>query len=115
MLFIYESLGAFARYSFADQKIDPISPFWSCGLQYQGLFEGRDSDVLGLGFVQGVFSDETGSGFAEYAETVYELYYEIKMTQSLNITLDMQYVTDPGGTNLYDDALVLGTRFHMTF
>lgn len=110
-----QGLGAFARYSFADKEVNPISTFWSCGLQYQGIFEGRDNDLLGLGFVEGQFTDEPGSGFTEYAERVYELYYEIKTTKWMNITLDMQYITDPGGTGLYDDALVFGTRVHMYF
>lgn len=110
-----QGLGTFARYSFADEDVNPISTFWSCGLQYQGLLEGRNEDVLGFGFVQGNFSDETGSGFTEYAERVYELYYEIKTTRWLNVTLDAQYITDPGGTGEYDDALVLGTRLHMYF
>ncbi len=110
-----QGLGAFVRYSFADEEVNPISTFWSCGLQYQGIFEGRDNDVLGLGFVEGQFSNETGSGFSEYAERVYELYYEIKTTRWMNITLDMQYITDPGGTGMYDDSLILGTRVHMYF
>lgn len=110
-----QGLGAFARYSFADKEINPVSTFWSCGLQYQGPFEGRDADRLGFGFVQGAFSNETGSGFTEYAERVYELYYEIKTTRWLNITLDLQYITDPGGMDSYGDVLVFGTRFHMMF
>jgi porin len=110
-----QGLGGFARYSFADEEVNPVSTFWSCGLQYQGLFEGRDDDVLGFGFAQGIFSNEAGSGFTDNSESLYEVYYEIKTTRWLNVTLDIQYITDPGGIGMYDDALVLGARFHMHF
>ena len=64
---------------------------------------------------QGQFSNETGSGFTEYAERVYEFYYEIKTARRLNVTLDVQYITDPSGTDMYDDALVFGTRLYIMF
>ncbi|MHC4123766.1 MAG: carbohydrate porin [Planctomycetota bacterium] len=110
-----QGMGGFFRYSFADEEVNPVSTFWSCGVQYQGLFEGRDDDVLGFGFTQGIFTDKTEAGFTDNSESIYELYYEIKTTSWLNITLDAQYITDTGGTGVYNDAFVLGARFFIHF
>jgi porin len=47
-----QGLGLFTRYGMADKKVNDIADFWSFGMQYQGLLEGRDDDVLGLGHIQ---------------------------------------------------------------
>lgn len=60
-----QGLGAFFRYGNADGKRNDITNFWSAGIQYQGLFEGRDDDVLGFGFAYGQFSDDASAVFAE--------------------------------------------------
>ena len=56
-----QGLGAFLRYGYADSKRNDIADFWSIGFQYQGLIEGRDDDVLGVGFAKGVFSNKASN------------------------------------------------------
>ncbi|MHC4680845.1 MAG: carbohydrate porin, partial [Planctomycetota bacterium] len=55
-----QGLGVFTRTGWASEKVNDLSDFWSFGVQYQGVFEGRDDDVLGLGFAKGVFSNQAG-------------------------------------------------------
>jgi len=64
-----QGLGTFLRYGYANSKKNDITNFWSAGFQYQGPLDGRDDDVLGVGFAQGFFSDKAPSTYTEDYET----------------------------------------------
>jgi len=110
-----QGLGAFFRYGYANSKKNDIADFWSLGLQYQGLIEGRDDDVLGIGFAQGVFSDKASSTYTDDYESVFELYYSAQVTPWLSISPSVQYVANPGGSGTAGDAVVLGLRAKFSF
>ncbi|MHC4529365.1 MAG: carbohydrate porin [Planctomycetota bacterium] len=109
-----QGLGFFSRYGWAGSKVNEVTNFWSAGLQYQGLFGGRDDDVLGVGFAQGIFSDEA-TDFTADSENVVELYYNAQVTPWLNLSPTLQYVGNPGGDEAASDAVVLGLRAQMAF
>ncbi len=102
-----QGLGMFARYGDAQEKAYDMGSFWSVGCQYQGLLEGRDYDVLAVGYAAGNFSST--AGFTE-DETVVEAYYNIILAPWLSITPGIQHVTNPGGTSTLDDVTVAGVR-----
>ncbi|MHC5061680.1 MAG: carbohydrate porin [Planctomycetota bacterium] len=114
-----QGLGLFARFGYANSDLNEIGNFWSTGVQYQGFFEGRDDDVLGLGFAQGIFSDfaaaNEGAGYSDDHEAIAEFYYNLALAPSLNISPSVQYVFNPGGDRTVSDAVVLGLRLQMTF
>ena len=110
-----QGLGAFFRYGYANSKRNDISKFWSAGFQYQGLFEGRDDDVLGFGFAQGVFSNRASSTYTDDYENAFELYYSVGIMPWLNISPSIQYIANPGGDRTTSDAVVLGARLQMRF
>jgi porin len=110
-----QGFGVFFRYGNADSKRNDIANFWSFGFQYQGLFDGRDDDVLGVGYAHGTFSDEASTVYTEDYESVFEVYYSIQIAPWLVISPDVQYVTNPGGGKSISDAVVLGARVQMTF
>lgn len=110
-----QGLGAFFRYGYADDEKNDIANFFSFGFQYQGLIEGRDDDVLGAGFAKGVFSDKASETYKDDYESVVELYYNARITPWLNISPNIQYVTNPGGNDTGSDAVVLGVRAQMNF
>jgi len=110
-----QGLGAFFRYGYANGKRNDIVDFWSIGFQYQGLIDGRDDDVLGLGFAQGVFSNSADITYTDDYESALELYYNAQVTPWLNISPSIQYVANPGGNKAVSDAVVLGVRAQMTF
>jgi len=110
-----QGLGAFFRYGYADGKRNDITNFWSFGFHYQGLIEGRDDDVLGVGFAQGIFSNSASATYTEDYESALELYYNTQVTPWLNISPSVQYVANPGGSKTVSDALILGVRAQMTF
>jgi porin len=110
-----QGLGAFFRYGYADGKRNDLTNFWSLGFQYQGLLEGRDDDVLGIGFAQGIFSDGASTTYTDDYENALELYYSAKVTPWLNISPSIQYIANPGGDETAGDAVVLGVRLQMRF
>jgi porin len=107
-----QGLGAFTRYGYAEHGIADIKQFTSGGIQYQGLFENRDDDVIAAGIGYGTLPDN--SEFTEDAETVYETYYNAQITKWLHVTPDLQYVHHPAEANA-TDAVVVGVRVQVTF
>ncbi|MHC4756975.1 MAG: carbohydrate porin, partial [Planctomycetota bacterium] len=101
-----QGLGVFARYGYAPSKRNDVTNFYSAGLQYQGLIEGRDDDVCGLAYAQGEFSDTAASTYPEDYESVMEAYYNAQITPWFNLSPSVQYVANPGGSNTAKDAVI---------
>ncbi len=110
-----QGLGIFGRYGYSPSSRNDLTQFFSVGLSYQGLFEGRDEDVLAVGFARGYFSDGAKITYLEDAETVWEIFYNAKVTEWMNISPSLQYVADPGANSSAKDAVVFGLRAQMTF
>ncbi|MFH1717361.1 MAG: carbohydrate porin, partial [Planctomycetota bacterium] len=109
-----QGLGTFLRYGYADDRKNDITGFWSVGFQYQGFVEGRDEDVLGAGFAQGVFSNNASVTYAKDYESALELYYNARITPWVSVSPSIQYIANPGGDTA-SDAVVLGLRAQMVF
>ena len=114
-----QGLGVFGRFGYANSDLNPIGNFWSIGLQYQGLLDGRDDDVLGIGFAQGIFSDYAGANdgaeYTENHENALEVYYNARVTPWLSLSPSIQYISNTGGDETIKDAVVFGLRTQMTF
>lgn len=110
-----QGAGAFFRWGYANSDLNDIGNFWSIGVQYQGLIESRDDDVLGIGMAQGIFSDLPGAGFTDDTETAYEVYYNAVVNDYMTLSPSLQYVVDPGGADGGTDAVVLGLRAVVAF
>jgi len=110
-----QGAGVFFRYGHADSRKNDITNFWSMGFQYQGLFDGRDEDVLGVGYAQGFFSDTASARYPEDSERAVELYYNARINPYLNISPGIQYISNPGGARGGRDAVVFGVRMELLF
>ena len=110
-----QGLGGFFRYGYAHSRANDITHFYSFGFQYQGLLDGRDDDILGLGLAWGVFSDAADVTYTEDYEKAVELYYSAQVNDWLALSPSIQYITHPAGDESIDDAVVLGLRAGMTF
>jgi porin len=114
-----QGLGVFGRFGYANSDLNPIRNFWSMGLQYQGLLDGRDDDVLGAGFAQGIFSDypgaNDGDNYTENHENPLEVYYNAQVNPWLSLSPSIQYITNTGGDKAVNDTVVFGLRAQMTF
>jgi len=73
--------------------------------------------VLAFGVAQSILSSRYRRNVSSLAnrETVYELYYAIKVTPCCIITPDVQVITNPGGNKDARDARVGGVRFKIVF
>lgn len=113
-----DGLAVFGRFGYADNDVtrnggSTVANFYSIGVQQAGIIDGRDDDVVGLGFSQGIFSNR--AGLAEDNETVTELYYNAMVNDKLSLSPSIQYVASPGGTSGNGDAIVLALRAQMSF
>jgi porin len=104
-----QGLGIFARYGYATDL--PTKNFWSIGAQYEGLFPGRDRDVLAIGWAQ---SFTTGPQFDKPYEGALESYYRACVTPWLHLSPHIQYIVNPGSSDI-DNAITLGVRAQITF
>ncbi|MHC4697885.1 MAG: carbohydrate porin [Planctomycetota bacterium] len=99
------------RYGHADGEVNEIEDFWAFAAQYEGIIPDRDEDILGIGVAQGILADEYERVRDRVdRETVYEMYYSIKLTPWLWISPDLQYITNAGGNADDNDAFVAGLR-----
>jgi porin len=110
-----QGLGTFFRYGYADSKKNDLTNFWSAGFQYQGLFENRDEDVLGMAFGQGFFSDSANSSYTADYESAVECYYSAQIAPWFYISPNIQYIKNPGGSASVGDAVVVGARILLIF
>ena len=104
-----------ARYGHANGEVNKIEDFWAFGTQHTGMIPGRDEDQFGIGVGLGILADEY-ERVHEGAdrETVYEMYYAIRLAPWLIISPDLQYITNVGGDSDDSDAFVAGLRIKMS-
>ena len=111
-----QGLGVFVRASFADEDVNRLAWFWSCGLQVRGLVRGRRADVLGLGAYQLIASSKARRAVDRELdrETGVELYYAAQLLPWLTLTPHLQVIANPGGREKVRNALVALLRFRVT-
>jgi len=113
-----QGLGTFFRFGYAPSKMNDLTQFYSTGLSYKGLFDGRDNDVFAVGIARGYFSDHASGVYTQDSETVLETFYNIEMTKWMTLTPSVQYVADPSsldnGREL-KDAVIFGLRMQIVF
>ncbi|MBN2020405.1 MAG: carbohydrate porin [Sedimentisphaerales bacterium] len=110
-----QGFGLFLRYGKADGKRNDITDFWNFGFQYQGLFDSRDDDVLGVGFAHGTLSNKASATYTNDYESAFEVYYSAKIASWMVISPDFQYIINPGGDRSIPDAVIVGARVQMAF
>jgi porin len=117
-----QGLTVFVASGYYPQSEISIVPFQvNVGLNYKGLFPGRDNDHTMLHFIYGDLSRDyarvkiqPGGHLAE-SEKVIELAHRFQLTPWSYFQPDLQYVIDPGGTGDIPNALVIGAQMGFTF
>jgi len=117
-----QGLTVFVASGYYPQTEISIVPFQvNLGLNYKGLFPGRDRDHTMLHFIYGHLSDDyAGSvrkpgGQLADSEKVIEVAHRFQLTSWSYFQPDIQYVIDPGGTGDIPNALVVGAQMGFTF
>jgi porin len=106
-----EGLGLFAQVAFSPKAINTHYRYLGLGLSYQGLLNNRNEDKLGIAFTNAGFHDPL-----KRDETIIEISYKAQLTENLYIQPDLQYVINPGGTDLkLQNATVGFIRFGLNF
>jgi porin len=116
-----QGLGWFGRIAFEPPDRNFIGFYFDTGLTYKGLIPTRDGDTLGVAFAyaqlssgaQQVATDDGSIGVG--AEMALEVTYQAQITKWLSIQPDLQVIINPGGNQDLHNALVIGSRFSITF
>jgi porin len=112
-----QGLGVFFRWGHRTPDVNRISDFWSTGLQYRGLLQGRNEDLMGLALYSvsgsGDYRTFLDPGFER--ETGCEVYYSFQLTPWLTFSPDFQFIDNPGARESVRDAMVFGFRTRVTF
>jgi porin len=114
-----QGLAVFGRFAVAPPDRSLVFYDTETGLTYTGLFPGRDSDMLGVGFIYSRVSDDartdTGAPLSSHHEAVIEISYQASLTSALTIQPDFQYILNPGAVHPARNAIVAGMRFGLAF
>lgn len=104
-------LGIFAQLAISPGSINTHNRYFGAGLNYQGLFKGREEDELGLALTNAGFLDKS-----KRDETIIELCYKAQLSGNFYIQPDLQYVIHPEGTDrVLNDAMVGFIRVGINF
>jgi porin len=107
-----QGLGVFAQLGQADNEVN-INPWYvGAGLRYEGLIPGRDEDVAAFGYAHAQMSSRYCDyvGTTERSERVWELNYRARVSKSITLTPDVQYVINPFVNPDLSNALVFYLR-----
>ncbi|NLH17972.1 MAG: carbohydrate porin [Phycisphaerae bacterium] len=105
----------FFRYGWADERVNEIEDFVSFGCEFKGLIEGRDRDIIAVGYANGLRSPDNLGPLDERELDLIELYYRIQINDHLHISPNVQFVMDPGNRSNESPATVFGLRCRYTF
>ena len=116
-----QGLAWFGRVGFTPEDRNFINFYFDTGLSYKGLIPGRGDDTAGIGFGYAQLSNGARSSLKDSgsnpagAEMVVEFTYQARITPSLVVQPDLQYIINPGGTTDLNNAFVIGARAALTF
>ncbi len=109
-----QGVGVFFQYGYADPHVSEAQHHVGAGVVCVGAFPGRDADVFGFGASYVRFTDKTGAGFTDDAETAIEAFYKAQLLPWVSVKPDIQYIANPGGVDL-KDAVVGTVRVEVAF
>ncbi|MBO6739643.1 MAG: carbohydrate porin [Phycisphaerales bacterium] len=102
------------QYGWSDPDISEVEHHIGLGCVMHAPFTSRENDEIGVYCTWSDLSDEPGAGFDEN-ETAIDAYYAIALHQSATLRPEVQYIFNPSGDPMINDALVLGFRLELGF
>lgn len=107
-----QGLAIFGRVGIANSSFNPSDFSIQGGLNYTGLFPGRDEDMLGLAFTSIHLSKEFRNieQLELKYETILELTYSFQLLNWLRLQPDLQYIFNPVASRNSDYAYAAGLR-----
>lgn len=111
-----QGVSGFARFGFVNKDVYQADWSGSIGLNYLGLFDGRDDDAAGIAITtshaSGKYRLLTG---AKSSETIVELTYRAQVNDWFAFQPTLQYIRNPNMDPALKDAWVVGTRLEISF
>lgn len=130
---IMDEVGSFFRASWNDGKSESytftqINSSVNAGLDISGSLWGDETHHAGISLICNMLSDEqkryleaggsgfmVGNGSLNYQhEFIGEGYYRISLSENFGVTINYQYMVNPGYDNDNDNTHFLGTRFTLS-
>ena len=111
----------FAWFHYAPSYIGERPFYFFTGLLYRGLIPTRDDDQLGIAFAYGNFGEfnqdiqAAANDPVQTYEAALECFYRIQLNKWVTVQPFIQYIIQPGGAGLVENATVLGTYFRVAF
>jgi porin len=117
-----QGLYFFSFLDFAPKYNNAMPFYFHSGLVYKGLIPTRDEDQLGIAFAYGNYSyykilaeQDTGRSIHQTYEAVLEVDYRAQITKFVYAQPFFQYIIRPNGTDLVENASIVGAQFGVTF
>lgn len=122
-----EGITPFVVVTLAPDSINKFPFFIDGGFVWKGSVPTRKHDVLAIGFAYGKYSSDLAhyerdnqevNGSAtpiQSYELAFDFSYKVQITPWMFLQPDMQYIVNPSGGHNIDNAVVVGTRFGLTF
>jgi porin len=118
-----EGLTAFVNFTQSDHSTSKLDNQFAIGAIYKGAIPSRPKDEIGLAFGTTHVSGHVALGEdlhdragempfepPQHTEYVTELDYRIIAMSGVELSPNLQFITDPGGVSGRDDVFVLGLR-----
>lgn len=111
-----QGLSGFVRFGTVNKDVYQVDWSGSLGLNYQGLFDGRDDDAAGIAVTTSHASAKYRlANAAESSETVVELTYRAQLQPWLAVQPIVQRIFNPNMDAAVRDAWVAGVRLEVVF
>lgn len=111
-----QGLSGFVRLGVVNKDVHQADWSGSLGLNYQGLFDGRDGDMAGIAVTTSHASAKYQlANAAESSETVVELTYRAQLQPWLALQPTVQRIFNPNMDAALSDAWVAGVRLEVAF
>lgn len=118
-----------------DHKTSKTDNYQAIAFTWKGLFDARPQDEIGVGaarihinsdYTHMLRAENRTSGVSDYhnpaylpiqegAEYNYEVYYNVHVTNWLQVRPNLQYIAAPGAVSKVDDAFVGGLSANLSF
>jgi len=106
---ITESLAGFGRYGWAEGEITGFEQAATLGLAWPQPFN-RSTDLFAVAGVWGEPNDPV-----RREEKLFEMFYRVRVTETLEVTPDVQLIVDPASNPGRDAIIVGGLRLQLLF
>ena len=110
-----KGLSGWARVGLAEGRVQPVAGYLGAGLVLEGAMAARPHDRVGLAVARAMLGDAVlDPATVRRTETTLEVTYQFKVSDSIAVQPDIQYIVSPAARADAPDALAVGIRLVLT-